>query len=147
MPIWGEGEGHDLVAQIVGPERHRDELQRHSDPQRVLRAAGQNALQAQLTGELDDPHEPRLETLRRHELAGERGLGHKSLRSPRPQRASPAEQLPFQIDGAAPGTPRSPWERHRPAARAPSPDESRLVRRPGEEALGDRYRRHAILQN
>src|SRR5580698_6976523 len=59
----GEGEGDDLVVGSQGPERHQHEPHRHADPQRVLAAADQDALQPELPGQLDQPDEPRLERI------------------------------------------------------------------------------------
>src|SRR5262249_37479354 len=134
-----EGERHELVAILVGAERHEHELHGHADPQAVRR--GETRLDLHLVGELHVADAVRNESFTCGSGVWRRG-GWELLGRPRPEPAARRQQVL-----------RHPWRRTArarvlrregddPARGTPTPDEPRLVGGPCEDAFRYGYPGH-----
>ena len=141
-----ERERHDLVAVVVGAERHHDQLHLHAERQHLGVGLREPGLDLHLAGQLD------VADAERHErLAGRTGVRRRRrrevLRRPRPQPAAPREELFFHLGRRAARARVLRRERDDPARRAPAADQLRLVARPREHAFGHRHARHQLLHS
>src|SRR5262245_8266861 len=136
-----ERERHDLVAIIVGAERHHDELHLHPLHELLGVVLGEAGLHLHLARQLHVPDcERRVVLPRRPRVRRRRRL--EVLGRPRPQPAVTREQVVLHLGGRVAGAGRLPREGDDAAPRALAADQLRLIRRPREQALGHGYLRH-----
>ena len=121
-----ERERHDLVAVVVGAERHQDQLHLHADVHRFEITVDQSSLDPHLLRQLHVAEQVRHERLVRH--VDEVGLfRHEPLCGPRVERAATVEGFVSHVGRTTPCAAPLRRERHDSARAAAAPDELRFL--------------------